>query len=128
MQAIFELNFENGDFISANLFAGYWKTLSYNKKIKTLTFKMFNYKTIRLEGYNEYNLAFEKMHSNHPSLNGISKVFIMGRTDTKSDVVVFDLLNKSINKYTTPIGNEYQTKTTGWKLGTGGTPKLWSSK
>lgn len=100
-----------------NLFNKDWKKVFDYKGIKVITFAFGN-KIIQMENFREYNLTME-IYARMGFKQRLNNITLVGRTDDKSILIIFDMnlkkiIKKEIDKYT-EYGNFLSST---WKKGT----------
>jgi len=81
---------------------------------------------VMMQGYSEYN--HNKEHFGL-SRKGIMRILLMGRKENKSDIIILNLVEKTITKKITPLFQEYGNQIlTGWKTGILNNPKSYLKK
>ena len=74
-----------------------WKSLPNNVVIRYIDYKVGD-RTIRLMGYERYTRLKEIVQGVGTSLNGISKIFLIGQNGAMCDKITIDMITKKINR------------------------------
>jgi hypothetical protein len=74
-----------------------WKVLPKNVVIRYMEFKIGD-KSIRLMGYERYTRLKEIVQGVGTSLQGISKIILVGQNGVMCDKITLDMITKKINK------------------------------
>ena len=91
-----------------------WMKIDEEKKIAKLEY-IFGSIKIDMCGYKQYNHLLECVAMGS---QGIAKIFLMGREENRTEVVLIDLTKQSISKCYKELGSEYENQIlTGWKEG-----------
>lgn len=130
---IFRLSFDDNTQYSGGSFKGEWNK-SPDKIIKKLEFEFGN-SYVCLKGYEEYNHLYERIAF---QTSYVSKLFLMGREENRTIVIMYDFMKKEIFKRYVSVGHEYCVEVTddegivielipqllqGWKQGKLNNPK-----
>ena len=73
---------------------------------------------IMLSGYESYNHLVERSRFMTGNYERITKVILLGKKMSQVDVIIYDLIKKTVVKKQLEYGKEYNNRpTTGWKKG-----------
>ena len=110
----FKILYTDGTEVEGDSFEGDWKQLNVTKEIAKLQYVLGN-SCVVMEGFKEYNHLKECVGL---QVKGYTKVILMGRTNGKSLVIIFDLINNKIVKLEKPYGEEFGKQVLdGWRKG-----------
>lgn len=109
-------------FLTEGEFSGKSTDGSWKKAPDVPIVKMEYYYTMTrklvLQGYKEYNHLVEKMAIVGTNETILSKIFVMGRTETETHIFTIDLRSRRVSSSVVPIGQEYNGQViSGWKPG-----------
>lgn len=106
------IKFNDGELIQGKS----WKDLP-NKPIKRIKVHLGS-KTLLLENYESYNFLIEKVYNILGGNQFVRSIYIIGRKNDKIEGIRANYLNKTIQRFTSTFGQEYNGKpSTGWKCG-----------
>ncbi len=114
MNGLFEITYSDNTSYIGNLLKKQWN-LGSDKPIKAVIFKYI--KTVKMEGYEEYDLTCEMIHvvGRKPAIKVIR---LIGRKRDMSDVIEFNFAKGEINKFECEKNTEYGNLTSStWKEG-----------
>lgn len=114
---MFKIYFENDMEFTGKSVNGSWNEAP-QFPIKQLDYH-YTYSTkLTLRGYKSYNHLVEKLGIIGQSSPVLSKILLMGRTETYTDIFIIDLRTRNVSTHKTEIGQEYNNQElTGWKDG-----------
>jgi len=97
-----------------------WKKIDESKKIAKLEYTLGAMKIV-MSGYKQFNHLLECVSM---GVKGITKIFLMGRKEDITEVIILDLATKSISKCSKEFGSEYGNQIlAGWQEGKLDNPK-----
>jgi len=121
MKGKFTILYIDDTTVIGDTFAGDWKKLDSTKQIVKLQYVLGN-SCIIMEGFKQYNHFKEIIGM---QVNGFGKVILMGRTKSKSLLIIFDLIKDKIYKVEKPFGEEWGRQILdGWQNGKLTTPTV----
>lgn len=116
----FIVTYEDNTQFSGNPLESEWKNIDQNKKIFKLEY-ILDKIYILLEGYKQYNHLIEYIALGQ---KGINKIFLMGRTNEETEIIVLDIRQNKIYKDFKPCYREYENQIlSGWQDGILSIPK-----
>lgn len=101
---IFTLKFSDNTPFHGHSFNHDWEKVP-NKPILSLDF-VFNQSHIQLKGYKEYHHLYMRNWQTKGNTH-ISALFLMGRKENSTDIIIYDFINRQGFKVITQIGKEY---------------------
>lgn len=116
----FIVTYEDNTQFAGDPFKSEWMKIDSTKIIIKFEYVLNNL-YIAMEGYKSYNHLIEYIALGN---KGIHKIFLMGRTEGDTEVIVLDIKNNKIYKDFKPCYREYgQQILNGWQEGKLTTPK-----
>lgn len=110
----FKILYTDGTEFQGDPFIGDWKKIDNTKQIAKLQYVLGN-SCIIMSGFKEYNHCKERLGF---QVKTYTRVILMGRTEGKSILIIFDLINNKIYKIEKPYGEEYGKQILdGWQEG-----------
>ena len=103
------------------------KWQDFPEPIDRMEYKISPTKYIVMEGFDSYLRIKEMYKGVNCNIEGISKIFLFGRSNIETAVVEFDIKKGTIRNYIVPKGKEYDGRLqaeSSWKKGLGGVPKI----
>lgn len=120
---VFQIKFEDGTTFVGNLFKSQWREVPNKKRIKEITFS-FGDRSVKLENYREYNIAWETHAIVGKNTQSIVNITLAGRAEDYSTVMIFDCINGKLSRKKVDKFSEYPWNCPTWKQGiTNGVPK-----
>jgi len=116
----FTVFYNDGTNFSGNPLKSEWKKIDDTKQIIKLEY-ILDKICITMEGYKQFNHLLECVAFGQ---KGIQKIFLMGRTNEQTEIIILDLKLNKIYKDFKPCYREYGEQILdGWQEGLLSTPK-----